>query len=172
MWYAFNGKDLVYTKKTRKDILAEGFKAIKKIETGVYHAERINNDVPYESLMLYDSVETAAFYGLEVTQEEIKKSRANSDIIIHIPLKRYLREITKDWGTPNEVYVSMTMGGQVWLSAEAPASLIEEYDGNKNYIEFNDSGIWTRIPKEAWSHINLKPGESKDLKTVLQELIP
>lgn len=92
-----------------------------------------------------------------------------SKIIVQIPLSKYLREITKDWG---KVYVTKTYGGQAYLSDEAPGEVYEEDKGTskKNYIEFNDSNVWQRLPKEISKYIDLENGASKSLKQVLKEI--
>lgn len=88
-----------------------------------------------------------------------------SVITIEIPLISYLKGITKDWGI---TYVTKTYGGQVWLSNEAPGELfIEE---GKNYIEFNDSDVYMRLPKVAWKYIDIEKGSSEKLSKVIKKL--
>lgn len=86
-------------------------------------------------------------------------------IMVNISLTKYLKDITKEWG---ETYITKTYGGQVYLSDEAPGELFKE--SGLNYIEFNDSDIYMRLPKEIHQHIDLKKGCSKNLKTVLAEI--
>ena len=124
------------------------------------------SETEVNDLFWFDEDTIAKWLGYENFDEIM----SDDDVVITIPLKRYLKDLTSEWGTPEEVFVNKTIGGQIWISSEAPADLIEEYDGNKNYIEFNDSGIYLRLPKESWPYIRLKPGQSKDLKTVLLEL--
>lgn len=100
-------------------------------------------------------------------------------IIIEIPLTTYLRSITKGWETP---YLTKTKGGQVWLSDEAPGDIEGEdtyytsrFTGkkeyiDKNYIEFDDSCMFVRIPKEISNHIDMDPGTFKKLSDVLKEI--
>lgn len=89
-----------------------------------------------------------------------------SKIIVQIPLTKYLREITKDWG---EVFVTKTYGGQVWLSNEAPGDTFGGTEG-PNYIEFNDSDVCIRLPNEVHQHIDLDKCTYKNLKEVLKEI--
>ena len=86
-----------------------------------------------------------------------------SKIMVQIPLTKYLREITKDWGP---VFITKTNGGQVWMSNEAPG---ECFEGNE--IEFNDSDVYIRLPKEVHNHIDLEPESHKTLHQVLQEIM-
>lgn len=83
-------------------------------------------------------------------------------ITIELPLISYLRGITKDWGT---TYVTKTYGGQVWLSNEAPGELFLEE--GKNYIEFNDSDVYMRLPKVVWKYIEIEKGSSEKLSKVI-----
>lgn len=88
-----------------------------------------------------------------------------SKIIIELPLISYLKGLTKDWGT---TYVTKTYGGQVWISNEGPGELFKE-EGN-NYIEFNDSDVFMRLPKVAWQYINIENGSSETLNKVLNDI--
>ncbi|MBU3205149.1 hypothetical protein [Clostridium algidicarnis] len=100
-------------------------------------------------------------------------------IMINIPLTKYLKEITKEWG---ETYITKTKGGQVWISDDAPGDISSEdtyyismFSGkeeyiDKNYIEFNDSGMFMRLPKEISKNIIMEPGTYKKLKDVLKEI--
>lgn len=87
-------------------------------------------------------------------------------IMVQIPLTKFLREITRDWGTP---YLTKTYGGQVWLSDEAPGDCWKDED-NGNYIEFNESNFYIQLPKEIHQYIDLEPGDVKTIKQVLQEI--
>ncbi|EIS9446344.1 TPA: hypothetical protein ACTWTN_001955 [Clostridioides difficile] len=87
-------------------------------------------------------------------------------LIVSIPLTKYLKDITKEWG---ETYITKTYGGHVYLSDEAPGEVLKKED-DLNYIEFNDSDIVMRLPKEVHQHINLKKGCNKNLKDVLKEI--
>lgn len=90
---------------------------------------------------------------------------SENPIIIKIPLTKYLSQIAKDWTTP---YVTKTFGGQVWLSDENPGQCFA--DEKPNYIEFNDSSVFFRLPKEVHQHIGLDPGCHKTLAVVLNEI--
>ena len=88
-----------------------------------------------------------------------------SVITIALPLISYLKVITKDWGI---TYVTKTYGRQVWLSNEAPGELfIEE---GKNYIEFNSSDVYMRLPKVTWKYINVEKGSSKKLSEIINDI--
>ena len=89
-----------------------------------------------------------------------------SKIIIKIPLTKYLREITKDWKKP---HLTKTFGGQVWLSDEAPGDCFDD-ENDRNYVEFNDSCVFVRLPKEVHQHIVLEVGCSKPLAEVLEDI--
>lgn len=89
-----------------------------------------------------------------------------SKIIVKIPLTKYLREITRDWETP---YITKTYGGQVWISDQKPGDCFD-CDDDRNYIEFNDSNVYVRLPKEVHQYIDLDPGCDKPLKQVLEEI--
>lgn len=88
--------------------------------------------------------------------------------MIEVSLTKYLRELAKGWGGADNVYVTKTYGGQVWLSDEAPGELFKSE--GVNYIEFNDSCMFMRLPKEVYQHFELKAGHSKLLKDVLKEI--
>lgn len=90
-----------------------------------------------------------------------------SKIIVQIPLTKYLRGITKGWG--NVLFVTKTFGGQVWVSSDAPGETFEDEE-DKNYIEFNDSDLYIRLPKEVHQYIKLDKGAHKNLKQVLKEI--
>lgn len=74
------------------------------------------------------------------------------------------------------------MGGQLWLSNGAPGDISDEdshYESfvtheekyiDKNYIEFNDSDIFMRIPKEISKLIYVEPGTFKKVKDVIKEI--
>jgi hypothetical protein len=66
-------------------------------------------------------------------------------ILISMPLTSFIRKTTREWEKP---YLTKTLGGQLWLSDEAPGDVLYECDDDKNCIEFNDSCIFYRIPKE------------------------
>lgn len=83
-------------------------------------------------------------------------------IMVQIPLTKYLRELTRDWG---QVFITKSLGGQVWISNEAPGECFED-----NEIEFNDSDVYIRLPKELHQHIDLELGNNKSLKQVLGEI--
>lgn len=87
-----------------------------------------------------------------------------NQIIIKIPLTKYLRQIAKEWTTP---YVTKTFGGHVYLSDEAPG---ECFTDDLNYIEFNNSNVYFKLPKEVHQHIDLDPGSNKLLSVVLKEI--
>lgn len=86
-------------------------------------------------------------------------------IIVKIPLTKYLKEITKGWLKP---HVTKTYGGQVWISDENPGKCFA--DEGLNYIEFNESDIFYKLPKEVHQHIALEPGCHKPLAVVLKEI--
>lgn len=90
---------------------------------------------------------------------------SSKSIIIQIPLTKYLKEITKGWPKP---YATKTYGGQVWLSDENPGKCFA--DEGLNYIEFNESDIYFKLPKEVHQHIDLEPGCHKSLPAVLKEI--
>lgn len=86
-------------------------------------------------------------------------------IIVKIPLTKYLKEITKNWPSP---YVTKTYGGQVWVSDENPGKCFP--DDDLNYVEFNESDIFYKLPKEVHQHIDLEPGCHKTLAMILKEI--
>lgn len=88
-----------------------------------------------------------------------------SVITIELPLISYLKGLTKDWGI---TYVTKTYGGQVWLSNEAPGELFEDED--KNYIEFNDSDVYMRLPKVTWKYIEIEKGSREKLSKVINDI--
>ncbi|EGW36494.1 hypothetical protein [Desulfosporosinus sp. OT] len=94
-----------------------------------------------------------------------EKRAGKGPIIIKIPLAKYLRQIAKDWITP---YVTKTYGGQVWISDENPGKCFA--DEGLNYIEFNESDIFYKLPKEVHQHIDLETGCHKSLPVILKEI--
>ncbi|EQG31933.1 hypothetical protein QIO_3219 [Clostridioides difficile DA00129] len=44
-------------------------------------------------------------------------------LIVSIPLTKYLKDITKEWG---ETYITKTYGGHVYLSDEAPGEVFKK----------------------------------------------
>ena len=88
-------------------------------------------------------------------------------LMISIPLDKYLKDISKGWG---ETYLTKTKGGQLWISDEAPGDVSGADEEDKNYIEFDDSGIYMRIPKSIADLIKIKKGTSKSLKEVLADI--
>lgn len=90
---------------------------------------------------------------------------SKNQIIVKIPLAKYLWEITKNWPKP---YLTKTYGGQVWVSDENPGKCFADEDAN--YIEFNESDIFYKLPKEVYQHIDLDPGCHKPLALVLKEI--
>jgi hypothetical protein len=95
----------------------------------------------------------------------VKKSTGRVPIIVKVPLVKYLKEMTKNWPQP---YVTKTYGGQVWISDENPGKCFA--DEGLNYIEFNESDIFYKIPKEVHQYIDLKPGSHKSLAEILREI--
>ncbi|AJD29682.1 hypothetical protein A0J52_09875 [Clostridium sporogenes] len=89
-------------------------------------------------------------------------------IMITISLTKYLRELTKQWGPKEEIFITKTYGGQVWISVDAPGELFREEGAN--YIEFNDSDMFIKLPKEIHQHFNIKYGNHKTLKQILDEI--
>ena len=90
---------------------------------------------------------------------------SKNPIIVKIPLVKYLREITKNWPKP---YVTKTYGVQVWISDENPGKCFA--DEGPNYIEFNESDILYKLPKEVHQHIDLELGCHKTLPVILKEI--
>jgi hypothetical protein len=103
-------------------------------------------------------------------------------IMVQIPLTKYLRELTRMWGSPDKIFITKTKGGQVWISNEAPGDIEgedtyydspwtgkEEYIG-KNEIDFSDSDIFMRLPKEIHKHFQIKYGSYKTLKEILADI--
>ena len=88
-----------------------------------------------------------------------------SKITIELPMISYLKGLTKGWGT---TFATKTYGGQVWLSDEAPGELFEDED--KNYIEFNNSDFYTRLPKVVWKYIEIEKGSSEKLSKVINDI--
>ncbi|EPS49013.1 hypothetical protein HYH70_17875 [Clostridium botulinum] len=89
-------------------------------------------------------------------------------VMVTISLTKYLMELTKQWGAKEEIYITKTYGGQVWISVDAPGELFREE--RSNYIEFNDSDMFIKLPKEIHQHFNIKYGNHKTLKQILDEI--
>jgi hypothetical protein len=98
--------------------------------------------------------------------------------MIQIPLTKYLRSFQKTYG---KIFFTKTKAGQLWISNEAQGDIEGEDTDcagmfgktehlDKNYIEFNDSDFFMRLPKEISQYIDLKPGAAKSLKEVLQDI--
>ena len=93
---------------------------------------------------------------------------AKKKIIIQIPLIKYLKEVTRDWGGREQIFLTKTYGGQVIMSAEEPAQLDKSL--GVNHYEFDDCGIYMKITKEMHQFIDLKAGQNKTLDKILEEL--
>jgi len=93
---------------------------------------------------------------------------AKKKIMIQIPLIKYLKEITKDWGKSEQIFVTKTYGGWVIISDEEPPTL-DKAEG-PNHYEFDNCMAWMKLPREIHEHIDLKRGENKTLDKVLYEL--
>lgn len=89
----------------------------------------------------------------------------NKKIIVKIPLVSYLKTMSREYENP---YLTKTYGGQIWISDQAPGEAFE--DEGKNYIEFNDSFIYMRLPKETWEHIKIEKGTNKKLSSVIKDI--
>jgi hypothetical protein len=87
--------------------------------------------------------------------------------MITIPLSKYLKDLSKGWG---ETFLTKTNGGQLWISDDAPGDISGADEEDKNYIEFDDSGIYMRIPQEIAKLIDIDKGTSKKLNDFLREL--
>jgi hypothetical protein len=85
-------------------------------------------------------------------------------IIVKIPLTKYLKAITRSWPS---TYVTKTYGGQVWISDESPGECFRD---DLNYIEFNESCIFFKLPKEVHQYVDLDPGCHKSLAEILKEI--
>lgn len=89
-------------------------------------------------------------------------------IMFQIPLTKYLRDIARTYGGVKYMFVTKTMGGQVYLSAEAPGDISEENAEYKNDIDFE--GFYMRLPKDIYQYFELKSHSYKRLDEILKEI--
>lgn len=100
-------------------------------------------------------------------------------IMVEISLLEYLRDIEKKYGP---CYVTVTKGGKVYVSDEAPGDISDEDTFiktsftlereyiDKDYIEFDQSDFYMKLSKEIASYINVAKGSSNTLKNVIADI--
>ncbi|WP_446897459.1 hypothetical protein ACSVC9_10575 [Clostridium sp. LBM24168] len=91
-----------------------------------------------------------------------------SQIILQIPLIKYLRNIARTYGGAKYMFVTKTMGGQVYLSAEAPGDISGENEEYKNEIGFE--GFYMRLSKDIYQYFELKSHSHRRLDEILKEI--